>query len=177
MASDFTMICIANAFAYKGHDDLFAALQLIKYDLPPWRLLLVGRGTEKYSYQDDYWDVCGMGEQECVPFLLRRSHLFILPSHEEGSSNALLEAMASLVPVIATDVGGNNDTVINGITGYLVPPKSPPDLAKAILWMATNPERRFEFAANAKVDVAKRFSLKRCVDEYADLYRSAVKGA
>jgi len=57
--------------------------------------------------------------------LLKASDLSILPSHEEGFSNVILESMAASLPVIATDVGGNREAVLDGITGWVVPPEDP----------------------------------------------------
>ncbi len=170
----FQMICVANAFAYKGHDDLLAAIRRIGPGLPePWHLRLVGRGTEKYSS----WRVEGLGYRTDVAALLEASDLFILPSHEEGSSNALLEAMAAGVPSIATQVGGNADVIIPGITGVLVPVRSPAALGAAILAMATNPDMRAKMAKAARQDIARRFTWDRCIDDYEALYHSAIKGA
>jgi glycosyltransferase involved in cell wall biosynthesis len=170
----FQIICIANAFAYKGLDDLLAAIRLVGPQLPePWNLWLVGRGTEKYNS----WRVTGLGYRTDVATLLASSDLFILPSHEEGSSNALLEAMAAGVPVIATDVGGNKDAVIPGLTGMLVPIRSPVALGAAIVAMASNPNMRAKMANAAKADIARRFSWERCVDDYETLYHSALEGA
>ncbi len=169
----FQMICVANAFAYKGHEDLLAAIRRIGPGLPePWNLWLVGRDTEKYSS----WRVDGLGYRTDIAELLACSDLFILPSHEEGSSNALLEAMAAGVPSIATQVGGNADAIIPGITGILVPVRSPAALGAAILAIATNPGMRAKMAKAARQDVARRFTWDRCLDDYEALYHSAIEG-
>ncbi len=168
----FTMLCVGNAFPYKGHEDLMEAVARIGPGLPePWSLVFLGKGTEKYTG----WRVYGRGYQN-VSGWLPMAHLFILPSHEEGSSNALLEAMASGVPVIATQVGGNADAIIPGITGILVPVHSPAALGAAILAMATNPDMRAKMAKAARQDIARRFTWERCLDDYEALYHSAIKG-
>ncbi len=170
----FQMICVANAFTYKGHEDLLAAIRQIGPQLPePWNLWLVGRGTEKYTT----WRVHGLGYRTDVASLLASSDLFILPSHEEGSSNALLEAMAAGVPVIATQTGGNTDAIIQGISGVLVPTRSPVALGAAIVAMAANLDMRARMAKAAKQDIARRFTWERCVDDYEALYHSAIEGA
>ncbi len=170
----FQMICVANAFAYKGHEDLLAAIRQVGPQLPePWNLWLVGRDTDKYNS----WRVFGLGYRTDVASLLASSDLFILPSHEEGSSNALLEAMAAGIPVIATQTGGNADTIIPGITGMLVPVGSLAALGAAILAMAANPDMRAKMAKSAQQDVARRFTWERCVYDYETLYRSAIEGA
>lgn len=171
----FTMLCVANAFPYKGHEDLLAALRLAGPSLPePWVLYLAGKGTERFTG----FRVEGLGY--CKPYqialMLAATDLFILPSHEEGCSNALLEAMACGVPVIATDVGGNKDVVIHGHSGWLVKPKDPQSLANGIVYMANNLGTRSAMAHNAESDIAKRFGFERMIDDYRALYRSAVTG-
>ena len=170
----FRMLCVANMFPYKGHDDLFAAIEQIRPSLPKsWMLNLAGRGTERFDWPGPDPHIAGFGYCKHVNELLAGADLFILPSHEEGSSNALLEAMMCGVPVIATDVGGNKDAVRNGETGLLVPAHSPSKLALAIQTMADNPDMRRKMALAAQLDVARRFSFERCVNEYEALYRSA----
>ncbi len=170
MASEFIMICVANAFPYKGHADLLAALRRVGPALPePWRMILIGRGTEQFK---GTWRVKCYGYRSDAAQLLAATDLFILPSHEEGSSNALLEAMKAGVPVIATDVGGNKDAIIHDYSGLLVPPRSPALLGAAILRML-DPNLRRQYARMAQLDVSIRFSLDRCLDEYEALYRSA----
>jgi len=66
--------------------------------------------------------------------------MFVLSSLSEGISLTLLEAMAAELPVVATDVGGNREVVVNGKTGFLVPAQSPQELADAIIKLLRNPD-------------------------------------
>ena len=70
-----------------------------------------------------------LGEVADIPALLSRASLFVLPSHSEGISLTLLEAMARGLPVVTTSVGGNTEVVIDGETGFLVPADDPAALA------------------------------------------------
>lgn len=170
--SGFNIVCVGNAFPYKGHKDLMAAMRRVGPGMPePWKLIFIGRGTEKYGG----FNVFGAGYHDDIAPWLAHADLFVLPSHEEGSSNALLEAMASGIPVIATNVGGNRDAIIPGQTGLLVPPQDPAKLGLAIMAMVNDPMIRAEFAANAKQYVAKKFSFERCIDDYEALYRAAAE--
>lgn len=173
----FRMLCVANMFPYKGHADLFAAIERIRADLPKsWMLTLVGKGTEKFDWPGQDPHIIGLGYDPNVAQHLANADLFILPSHEEGSSNALLEAMAAGVPVIATSVGGNVDAVTTGC-GVLIPPKNPAALAGAILALAEDPGLRSKLAANAQKMVAEKFGFERMLNDYETLYRAALKGA
>ena len=75
--------------------------------------------------------ICSAGAATCRE-VLSAFDLFVLSSHDEGMSNAILEAMAMQKPVVATDVGGTGEVVQPGRTGLLVPPKDPAALAQAI---------------------------------------------
>jgi glycosyltransferase involved in cell wall biosynthesis len=171
---------IANLIAYKGHRDLIAALGLIKDQLPqPWRLLAIGRdegiGAELKAEAQSLGigdKILWLGERGDVDELLSASDMFILPSHQEGFSNALLEAMAARLPVVATAIGGNSDAVVEGATGSLVPVRDPRALAAAILRLAQDPELRASFGDAGRRRVEQRFSLEACVDRYERLYRA-----
>jgi glycosyltransferase involved in cell wall biosynthesis len=171
---------IANLIAYKGHRDLIAALALIKDQLPrPWRLLAIGRddgiGADLKAQAQSLGiadNIMWLGERGDVDELLSSSDLFILPSHQEGFSNALLEAMATGLPVVATAVGGNSDAVVDGETGSLVPVHDPQALAAAILRLAQEPGLRASFGEAGRRRVEQRFSLEACVDRYERLYRA-----
>ena len=171
---------IANLIAYKGHRDLIEALALIKDELPPsWRLLAIGRddgvGSDlKADAQALHIadNIMWLGERSDVEDLLAASDIFVLPSHQEGFSNALLEAMAGGLPAIATVVGGNSDAVVDHETGFLVPPRDPRALAAAILRLAKDPDLRRRFAEAGRRRAELRFSLQACVDRYEKLYRA-----
>ena len=171
---------IANLIAYKGHRDLIAALALIKDQLPqPWRLLAIGRddgiGADLIAQAQSLGigdNILWLGERGDVDELLSGSDMFILPSHQEGFSNALLEAMAARLPVVATAIGGNSDAVVEGETGSLVPVRDPRALASAILRLAQDPDLRANFGEAGRRRVEQRFSLQACVDRYERLYRA-----
>ena len=82
-----------------------------------------------------------LGLRRDVPELLRALDLLVLPSGREGLPNIVLEAMASGVPVVATDVGGTGELVIEGKTGSLVRPGDAEALARAILALSASPGR------------------------------------
>jgi sugar transferase (PEP-CTERM/EpsH1 system associated) len=110
------------------------------------------------------------GERTDVPDVLRGFSLFVLPSRAEGISNTILEAMASGLPVVATEVGGNSDLVDRGVSGELVPAGDAEALAQQIVAMAQNPQRAHQMGEAGRERVEQRFSLQRMVDAYAGLY-------
>lgn len=111
------------------------------------------------------------GERHDVSDILSAFDLFALVSTSEGLSNTILEAMASGVPVVATRVGGSDELVVDGTTGFLVPPSSPPVIAAAIRKLLENEHLRAAFGRAARERVEREFSLSRMVTEYEHVYR------
>ncbi|HEX4040411.1 MAG TPA: glycosyltransferase [Xanthobacteraceae bacterium] len=175
------MAVVANLIPYKGHRDLIEALAIAKDAMPArWLLLVIGRddgiGPELKALADALGiagNIIWYGEQSAVDDFLRASDIFILPSHEEGFSNALLEAMETELAVIATAVGGNVDAVVDEESGLLVRANHPRALAAAILRLANDPALRHRFAQAARHRVQQHYSLDTCVDNYEKLYRGA----
>jgi glycosyltransferase involved in cell wall biosynthesis len=171
---------IANLIAYKGHRDLIDALALVQDRLPsPWRLLVIGRddgiGAElkaRAGAPGIADNIMWLGERADVEELLAASDIFVLPSHQEGFSNALLEAMAARLPVIATAVGGNRDAVVEHETGFLVPARDAEALAATILQLAQDRDLRACFGEAGRRRAEELFSLEACVDRYEALYRA-----
>lgn len=180
----FVMIMVANLIPYKGHHDLIEALALAKEHLPTgWRLLCVGTG-EKYKRElvamaeerSLTRHILYLGQRRDVEDLLNAADLGLLTSHQEGFSNALLELMAAGLPVVATDVGGNREAVIDGETGILVPPRSPNALADAIVDLANDAEARKRLGAAGRRRVSREFSLDTCVEHYDQLFSAVSCG-
>jgi len=95
-----------------------------------------------------------------------------IPSHSEGLSNTLLEAMAMARPVVATAVGGNTDVLRDGHNGRLVPPRDPAALAAALLALLEAPEAARRLGDAARRFVAAEFPLSKMVTRYEEFYRS-----
>ncbi|MDR2187953.1 MAG: TIGR03088 family PEP-CTERM/XrtA system glycosyltransferase [Azonexus sp.] len=110
------------------------------------------------------------GERSDVPEIMRGLDCFVLPSLAEGISNTILEAMASGLPVIATDVGGNADLVAAGLTGEIVPAADPEALAQAIVRSASDPESARVMGRAGRRRVEEKFSLAAMVAAYLATY-------
>ncbi len=165
-------VVVANFIAYKGHADVVDALALL-HDPPVIRL--VGDGPERERVEARAAAAGVAGRLEFVgavadprPYY-QAAQFAVLASWTEGLPNALLEAMAAGLPVIATDVGGARELVVDNLSGLLVPPRDPAALAAAIAAIASSPARRREMGALAR-RIAERFSWDRCVEEHLALY-------
>ena len=173
------VLCIvANLIPYKGHADLIDALAIIASDLPRnWVLLCAGRDDgigmalhKRAAAAGLDKNVRWLGARRDVPRILAASDIALLCSHQEGFSNAVLEAMAAGLPMVVTDVGGNAEAVLDGVTGYVVPSHNPPLLAKSILKLALDAQRS-EMGQRGRQRVEQEFSLTACVDAYEALYK------
>jgi glycosyltransferase involved in cell wall biosynthesis len=178
------MIMVANLHAYKGHADLLQALSGIAHQLGPnWTLLLAGRddgvGASLEAQARDLGiarHVRFLGQRSDVPSLLRLADIAIHCSYEEGSSNAVLEAMAAGLPLVVTDAGGNAEAVLDGINGLVVPPRDPKALARAISQILHDRDLASKFGKASRKRVETEYSLAVCLDKYERLYRSLLAG-
>jgi glycosyltransferase involved in cell wall biosynthesis len=114
-----------------------------------------------------------LGLRDDVDLLYRGTDVFVLPSHREGFPRAAMEAAASGVPVVATDVRGCRQVVEDGVTGLLVPLRSPAALADAILALGADPERRRAMGAAGAARAREEFDERRVVDRVLAGYRLA----
>ncbi|MDP1898935.1 MAG: TIGR03088 family PEP-CTERM/XrtA system glycosyltransferase [Rubrivivax sp.] len=140
------------------------------------RLVMVGEGPLRHEAQA-LLDGAGAsalawlpGERADVPEVMRGLDGFVLPSLAEGISNTILEAMASALPVIATNVGGNAELVLHGETGEIVPPADVEALAASLVRMAGDPARAAAMGRAGRAVAEQRFSLPAMVAAYQGLY-------
>ncbi len=140
------------------------------------RLIVVGAGALQPQLQalsrdagvDDL--IWFAGERQDVADIMQTLDLFVLPSINEGISNTILEAMATALPVIATDVGGNPELVINDRTGYLVPKQDPAAMAAAFKHYLDNPALLAIHGQAGRARCVSTFSLNRMISDYVTIY-------
>jgi glycosyltransferase involved in cell wall biosynthesis len=112
------------------------------------------------------------GEVSDVRPFLAGADVFVLSTHFEGMPISLLEAMAASLPIVASDVNGLDEVVIDGTTGFLVPPDDPAALAAALRRLIDDPVKRRAFGQAAHERALERFSLQRWRDDHPALYAS-----
>lgn len=110
------------------------------------------------------------GERSDVPDILRGLDIFVLPSQAEGISNVILEAMATGLPVLATDVGGNPELVVDGTTGRLVEAGNPEAMARVLEEYLDNPGQIQSHGEQGLRRVVDGFSLDSMVSQYMAVY-------
>lgn len=181
-AESLVFIIIANLIPYKGHIELIKAFGLIKDKLPEhWDLICVGRDT---GIQNQLNVLCHsngisdhvhfIGQRNDIGDLISCADIGLLTSHEEGFSNAILEIMSFGLPMIVTDVGGNKEAVIDGQNGFVVPPKDPEELSKALLKLLNGKLDLIEIKEINSIRILNNFSIQQCIHKYEKLYLSLV---
>ena len=146
------------------------------------RLVMVGDGPLRAEAQA-LLNAAGLaalawlpGERADVPDVMRGLDCFVLPSLAEGISNTILEAMASGLPVLATDVGGNAELIVAAQTGELVPATDVAAMAAALLRLAADPVRATALGRAGRQRVVQHFSLPAMVGAYQALYDRLLAG-
>jgi L-malate glycosyltransferase len=140
-------------------------------------LILVGHGPERERVEAK---ARAGGVADLIRFtgpvadpadLLRAADVFVLPSVAEGMSNSLLEAMATGLPCVASDIGGNQDLLGPGEAGMLVEPESPDRWAEALIGLLNDPARRRRLGDSARRRIEDEYAVDRVVGRYVALYR------
>jgi glycosyltransferase involved in cell wall biosynthesis len=166
-------VVIANFQEYKGHDFLVDALALVK---EPLTVRLVGEGNRRSQTQTR---AIARGLVDRLKFVespadvraeLSRAQFAIHPSRREGLPNAVLEELASGLPVIATDVGGIPSLIEDGVEGFLVPAGDEKLLADRISKLASSRGLRLSMAAAAR-SRAQNFAWDTCAESYLRIFR------
>lgn len=160
----------------KGHHILLRAAPLVLARLPDVIFQLVGRDTEKLALLARELGIAGnvkiLGERKDVPELLAQSHLYVMPSLQEGIGTACIEAHAALVPVVASRVGGLPQVVEDGRTGLLAPPGDERALAESIIRQLDHYGDAEEMSRRAFAAVRETFSLEAVVNRLEAVYRA-----
>jgi len=157
--------------------DAFVKVAKLRDDV---KLVIVGDGIlrkelERYVKNRGLDEkVIFFGFRDDITEILPALDMFVLSSTTEGVALTLLEAMAASKPVVATNVGGNPEVVVDGETGFLVPPKDPQTMADAIMKILDNPELAKSMGRAGRKRVEQYFSLDRMVKDYTEVYEECL---
>lgn len=174
--------CVARMTPVKRHVDLLDAFARVRHAVPQAHLLLVGDGPDLPVVQARiealklHDAVSLLSFRDDVADLLPAMDALVLCSSSEGMSNAILEAMACGLPVVATAVGGNLHLVQHEHSGLLVPPMDPATLAASLEWLAHSPQARRRMGQAARQRIESEFSLDGMVHAFDQLYRRLLAG-
>lgn len=175
------IICIGRLVPQKDHKTLLDAYKLLikrlnseSLNIPI--LYIVGDGNLKNNLLSQTKAlgitefVKFLGVRNDIPELLYESDILVMASRWEGLSIALLEASATGIPVVATDVGSNKEIVEDGVSGFLVPSEDPSKFADAVYSVIISKELRENFSHRA-IQIANSFTIEETVKKYTKLYQ------
>lgn len=175
------IVCVANLHIVKGHLYLIKAISNLVNEELKLKLTLIGDGEHRRNLVAE---IDKLGIKDNVEFLgtitdvypeLYQNHLFILPSLSEGLPNAVMEAMASGLPVICTDVGGSSELVEDMHNGMLIQPKSVEQIEKAIKYFYLNRTQIKLFGNRGRDKIKEGFSFERLVKKNNDIFKELMK--
>jgi glycosyltransferase involved in cell wall biosynthesis len=171
---------VARLDPVKNHAMLFRSFKEIEISVPNAVLLVVGDGPERDRLRalGDRLSPDGkirfLGSRSDVPDMIRAADIFALPSFSEGMSVTLLEAMAAGLPVVATRVGGNDEVVMHGETGFLVPNDHASEMARRLLQLFGDENLRRRMGQAGRKRAVDFFSTERMVSAFSSLYQDVI---
>jgi glycosyltransferase involved in cell wall biosynthesis len=175
ITSEFVWLAVGRLVKQKDYPTLFRAVELLKHQ--QFVLLLAGNGPLEEELREECRTrgldglVRFCGAREDILDLYSAADAFVMSSEFEGLSAALLEAASTGLPAVVTDVGGNADVVIDEITGYVVPPAAPKQLASAMhRQMGLSPESLQTMGDAARQLCHEQFRIAAVMDKWLDLY-------
>lgn len=181
IADDVPVITtVGNIRQVKGIDVLVQAASLVCRKHPKTLFLIVGRKSEQEYCRELENKISSLGLAENFRFLgsredvfaiLRMSDAFCLPSRSEGFSNALIEAMASKLPCVATNVGGNSEVVKHGETGFIVASEDLQDLAARLIYLLDDPSLATEMGLRGEEVIQSQFTVQAMIGGLVQVYQ------
>jgi len=182
---DLVVTTVGNIRRVKGHDIFIKAAASIVSQFPNVSFSIAGDVLEPGYFAELQALIRDLNLSDHFHFAggvtdlhkhLSTADIFVLPSRSEGFSNAIVEAMAASLPVVATEVGGNAEAVKDGVSGFLVPPEDPAALSAAIVRLLSNPSQAKVMGLAGKALVAERFTTEammvRITAAYSNLLAS-----
>lgn len=167
---------VANLLPVKGHRYFIEAASLVSKAESDVHFVLVGEGSLRPEIEEQARDLGIadrlhlLGHRSDAASIVASFHISVLSSLHEGLPNAVLEAMACGVPVVATAVGGTTELISDGETGYLVPPANAAELSRRILFALKNAEKTARVASNGQKKTTARFGMEQMVESVEKLY-------
>jgi glycosyltransferase involved in cell wall biosynthesis len=175
---------VARLTPVKGYEDFAKAAAMVRRVVPNTRFVAVGDALRE-SYRQEIAELIAdlgmehsfslLGFWQDVADIIAALDLLVLPSHYEPFGRALIEAMAAGKPVVGTNVGGIPEIIEDGVTGLLVAPGSPDELAEAITKILKNPELAQRMGAAGRESAMARFSSERYVTQIQQIYRELIE--
>lgn len=172
------ILTVARLHPIKGLQHAVTAASLLRDRAIHFHWVFIGDGSERdaLTAQVSHLDLA-----DCVTFLgaqpsevvraeMQTAEVFVLPSLSEGQPVSYLEAMATETPIVGTDVNGVNETVLDGVTGFLVPPASPELLANRVAELLQNDDLRKRMGRAGRTRVVEQYDIRRSLTRLTDAW-------
>ena len=174
-----TVAVIANLRPEKGHLTFLDAARLVSHRLPKVRFLIIGDGPMRPRIESKIKElrleetVRMTGAITHIPSALKWIDIAVLPSvANEGFPNAVMEAMASGLPVVATDTGGTRELIIDEYTGFLATPGDPRALADRLGTLIDDADLRKKMGERGRFRIVTEFTTEKMTRRFEQLYRT-----
>ena len=177
--NSYVIGCVGRLHPKNGYKYLIEAAHILRDRNLLYRF--IGDGEERTNLEQQVKDrslqnrVEFCGYRSDIPDQLAMLNIYVQPSLYEGMPNSVLEAMASGLPIIATNVGGNSEVIIDNQTGFLVPSQNPNAIADKIAYIIEHPDVAMQIGQNARAYVKKNFSVENMVRKTNELFETVIQ--
>lgn len=179
----FKILCVSRLTKRKGVEYLISAVaEIVEKNLLQVELVIAGDGDDSKRLKkivsdlniDNYVKFLGLVPHNELSAVYNSASMFVLPSLNEGMSNTMLEALASGLPIVATDTGGTKELVSDGVNGFIVKMQDSEDLRVKIEAILSDDLLREKMAEKSRAQ-AEEMSWKHVAEKYFDLYKKIKK--
>lgn len=188
LSKPFTVVMAARMHPMKDFDSFIRAARLLaKDDTCAWQFWAIGDGPRRMELMEAAHDLIRknvlrfLGEEMEVLPRVREADVGLLltapGSNQEGCSNSIMEYMACGLPVVCSDSGGNRELIVDGVTGFTVPPRDVNALLEKLLWLRANPEEAQAMGVAARRRLLKEFTVDKLVDKTLSVYAELLPSA
>jgi glycosyltransferase involved in cell wall biosynthesis len=175
---------IARLFYLKGHDDLLDMAPDLCARFPRLKFMWVGDGLLRAQFEEriakmglkDRFVLTGLVPPTQIPELCNAMDILVHPSRREGLARALAQGGLVAIPVVTYDIDGNREGVLDGRSGYVLPPFDRARLSEALAALLGDDERRRRMGQAGRAFALERFDARVMVERLEEVYRDAVDG-
>lgn len=180
-AEPFRVVMAARMHFYKDYDLFIQAARILtEYEGCAWKFLAIGDGPRYNTLVEDSADLIARNtlsftreEMEVLPYV-RQANVGVLLTesrvHQEGCSNSIMEYMACGLPVVCSDSGGNRELVLDGVTGFIVPPHDVNALVVKLQWLKTHPQEAQAMGMAGRQRLIKEYGVEKLVEKTLSVY-------
>jgi glycosyltransferase involved in cell wall biosynthesis len=180
---EFLILNARHLYPVYGIHYLIYAMKIITQRVKNVKLIIAGEGPLRKTLLElaqklevnKYVRFVGTVPRTLMPKLMQASSIYVNASLSDTTPISLIEATASGLPIVSSDVGGISDVVINGFNGFLCPPRDPKAIADIILYLLENPSEIKRVGLNGRKLSEERFNIERKIDKIVEIYRKLVE--